>query len=356
MNKLKKILKKDIRNISNSEMEDFFVEAKEPLFRKKQLNNWIWNKGVSSFAAMANMPKGLINRLEDEYAFYPSEIVKTEVSEDATIKALIKMQKDTFVEGVLIPSDDRVTACISTQAGCPLKCSFCATGTMGFKRNLTKAEIFDQFFLLNKLSLEKFEKPLSNLVLMGMGEPFLNLENVVDALTIISSPEGLNFSSTRITISTIGIPMLIEEYAEKNYPWNLALSLHSSISEVRKTIIPASTKYPLDELQEALKRYSRMRKKPITVEFLLLRKVNTSMAEAESLVKFCSVFSSKINLIQYNEVPGLPFQKPTTQEMAQFLAWLRKKNVIVTVRRSMGSDISAACGQLANNSKFVNNS
>lgn len=349
-------MKKDIRNISHAEMDDFFIKSGQPQFRKKQVHDWIWKKGVSDFSAMKNLPKSLIEIMDAEYAFYPSVIFKTEVSSDTTIKALIKMSNDTFVEGVLIPGENRVTACISTQAGCPLKCRFCATGAMGFNRNLTKAEIFDQYFLLNQLSLEKFGSPLTNMVLMGMGEPFLNLDNVIEALTIISSPEGQNFSTTRITISTIGIPKLIKEYTEKNYQWNLALSLHSSIPSVRESIIPASAKYPLAELQKALSDYSKTHRKPVTIEFLLLRNVNTSIAEAESLVKFCSGFSSKINLIEYNEVPGLPFQKPTTQEMAQFLEFLRRKNMLVTVRRSMGSDISAACGQLANNSKFVNNS
>jgi len=345
--------KNDIRNINEDELAGFVDESGEKSYRKGQVLDWLWKKGAVSWDEMKNIPSDFRKKLSGKYEIRPLEVAGTEISADGTRKLLFRMHDGNFTEGVLIPSAGRTTACISTQAGCPLKCAFCATGQHGFKRNLDPGEIFDQFILLNRLSAETAGRPLSNLVLMGMGEPFLNISSVLKALGYISSPQYLNFSPSRITVSTIGIPEKIIQAADSQFPYQLALSLHSSIPEVRNEIIPAASRYPLQELQQAMAFFTRKTQKPITVEFLLLKGVNTSLREAESLVKYCSRFSSKINLITYNEVPGLPFKKPAEDEVAQFLAYLKKKNMVATLRRSMGSDISAACGQLANRSKLV---
>jgi 23S rRNA (adenine2503-C2)-methyltransferase len=345
--------KNDIRNINEDELAGFVDESGEKSYRKGQVSDWLWKKGAGTWDEMKNIPSDFRKKLSEKYEIRPLTVAGTEISADGTRKLLFRMYDGNYTEGVLIPSVGRTTACISTQAGCPLKCAFCATGQHGFKRNLDPGEIFDQFILLNRLSAETCGRPLSNLVLMGMGEPFLNIFNVLKALGYISSPRFVNFSPSRITVSTIGIPEKIIQAADSHFPYQLALSLHSSIPGVRDEIIPAASRYSLKELQQAMAYFTQKTKKPVTVEFLLLKGVNTSSEEAESLVRYCSSFSSKINLITYNEVPGLPFFKPEENEVAQFLAYLKKKHMVATLRRSMGSDISAACGQLANRSKLV---
>ena len=347
-------MKTDIRNINTSDLEKAVLSYGQPSFRAKQIIEWIWKKGNVNFSEMKNLPAELRIKLDLDFEFKPAAEKEIQNSADGTSKILFNLYDGNSVEGVIISMSDRVTACISTQAGCPLKCGFCATGHYGYVRNLDAGEIYDQFVILNRISLRSTGKPLTNLVLMGMGEPFLNLDNVLRAMEIISSPKYLNFSASRITISTIGIPQKINELTREKFPYKLALSLHSSIPEVRKKLIPASVKYPLEELRKSLVNFSKKSKNHITVEFLLLKGVNTSEEEADSLVKFCSVFSSKINLIVYNEVPGLPYMRPDDDEVARFLAFLKRKNFVVTIRKSMGRDISAACGQLANKSKLVN--
>jgi len=346
-------LKTDIRNINEQELEKFVSDSNQPLFRTVQISDWIWKKGVVSFDLMKNLPADFRQILSEKFEFRAVKDEVTEKSTDGTQKILFRLYDENHVEGVLIPHSERSTACLSTQVGCPLKCAFCATGQFGFTRNLNSGEIYDQFILLNNLSLKEKGRPLTNVVLMGMGEPFLNIDNVLMAMKKISSPQYLNFSPSRITFSTIGIPEKIINISETDFPYKLALSLHSSIPEVRRKIIPASSKYSLDDLRKALLKFSKKTSKPVTVEFLLLKGVNTSLKEAESLVKYCSGFSSKVNLIVYNEVPGLPFFKPSEDEVAQFLAYLKKKNFVATVRKSAGTDILAACGQLANKSKLV---
>lgn len=345
--------KNDIRNTNEDELAAFIDESGEKSYRKGQIADWLWKKGAVQWDEMKNIPSDFRKKLSEKYHIRPLVVAGSEISTDGTRKLLFGMHDGHFTEGVLIPSSGRTTACISTQAGCPLKCSFCATGQHGFKRNLDSGEIFDQFMLLNRLSLETAGRPLSNLVLMGMGEPFLNLPNVTRALGYISSPLFLNFSPSRITVSTIGIPEKLIQAAHDDFPYPLALSLHSAIPEVRNRLIPASSAYSFDQLQKALVVFTRKTKTQITIEFLLLKGINTSLKEAEALVRFCSRFGAKVNLIAYNEVPGLPFSKPSDDEVAQFLAYLKKKNMVATLRRSMGSDISAACGQLANRSKLV---
>lgn len=346
-------MKNDIRNINEDELARIIDEKGAKKFRAVQISEWLWKKGVSGWDEMRNIPLDLRKNLAETFDFRTAKGIGRVDSADGTKKMLFELYDGNRIEGVLIPSSDRTTACISTQAGCPLNCAFCATGQAGFRRNLEPGEIIDQFFRLNDLSLKDYGRPLSNVVLMGMGEPFLNLGNVQFALSRLSAPHYLNFSPTRITVSTIGIPEKIRELTRDDFPYNLALSLHSTQPSVRKQIIPSSARYPLDDLQDALAEYTRRTRKKVTVEFLLLKGVNDSVKEAESLVRYCSRFASKINLITYNEVPGLPFLRPDDSAVAQFLAALKKKNAMATLRKSMGSDISAACGQLANNSKLV---
>jgi 23S rRNA (adenine2503-C2)-methyltransferase len=320
----------------------------EKPFRAKQIWEWLWKKGARSFQEMSTLPASLRQTLADEFLFQVISLDTLLKSEDKTMKLGFELMDGQKIEGVLIPSSSRTTACISTQSGCPLGCKFCATGKFGFKRNLSVGEIFDEVMILNDLSITQFQKPLSNIVIMGMGEPFLNYEAVMGAIEKITAPELMGMSPKRITLSTSGLVPEIMRFADANCGVQLAISLHSANQQFRESIMPIAKKYPLADLVKALKYYHEKTSERITLEYLLMEDVNDTLDDARELAAFCKNFPVKINLIQYNEVDGIPYKKPAPEIVSEFGSFLENKNLIVNIRRSRGTDIAAACGQLAN--------
>lgn len=339
--------KKDIRGISLPELSAFFVLHKEKPFRARQVYEWLWKKGAVSFAEMTNLSKEVRTFLENNFTFHVANIESSLTGKDKTVKFAFRLHDDQVVEGVLIPAENRATACISTQAGCPLACRFCATGTMGFKRNLATGEIFDQVVLIKKQALERYRLPLTNIVIMGMGEPLLNYENTLEAIHKITSEEGLEMSPDRITLSTAGIPVMIKKLADDQVKFNLSISLHAAGNEKRDSIMPVNKRYPLETLAESIRYFHSKTKTRVTIEYLLLNNFNDSVNDAKELAKWCRDFPCKINIIEYNASPGSEFSKPDDRKAAEFIAFLQGRNMIVNVRRSRGKDIMAACGQLA---------
>ena len=338
----------NIRIINTGEISTFLIAHNEKPYRAKQILEWLWKYRVTSFEEMTNLSQPLRKILSENYFIDASFIKCMQESMDGTIKVVFLLFDGKKVEGVLIPSEKRVTACISSQVGCALACRFCATGKYGFTRDLTPGEIYDQAYLLAKLALEKYDQPLSNIVLMGMGEPLLNYENVMSAIGWITSGKGMGWSSHRITLSTAGITDRIKQLADDKSSVNLAISLHSARSDIRNELVPVAKKYLLDKLSESLRYYSTKTKQKVTIEYLLLNEINDTKEDAMELVKFCSRFASKINLIEYNPVSELSYQKSSEANTALFLKLLQEKKMIAKLRKSRGKDIDAACGQLAN--------
>ncbi len=338
----------DIRECDAAILADFLQQKGEPAFRLLQINRWIWEKGSRSFDTMSNLPLHTRNLLQQHFRLNPAIARDHFTSTDGTIKIVFGLHDGLQVEGVLIPSSGRTTACISSQAGCPLGCRFCATGRLGFGRNLSSGEIFDQVFYLNSLSLERYGTSLSNVVYMGMGEPLLNYPNVLRSVEKITGDDGMAMSSQRITLSSVGIPHMIRKMADDRLKIHLALSLHVAYDEKRSEIIPINRTHPLGDLSDALKYYYTKTRKRFTIEYILFRDVNDSVEDARLLSDFCRRFPVKINLLHYNPVPGLPYMETTAERMQAFAKFLQeKKNMVVNIRQSRGYDIMAACGQLA---------
>jgi 23S rRNA (adenine2503-C2)-methyltransferase len=344
----------DIRETSFEDFLAFLQQHHEKSFRAKQLHDWLWKKNVTFFEEMYNIPKNLQEKLKEHFTFLQTTIEKEVVSSDKTMKFLFRLFDDEQIEGVLIPSQGRVTACVSSQAGCPLKCSFCATGTLGLKRQLRFWEIIDQYVLMNRRAVEIFGTPISNIVLMGMGEPLLNYDNVLKAIEILTSPNGNGLSPSRITLSTVGINAGIRRLADDGFKANLAVSLHVADHEKRSKLIPVNQTNPLQELQDALRYYVEKTNQRITIEYLLLHHVNDSLEDAEKLCRFCKAFPVKINIIEYNATDS-QFQPSPPEKKTAFTAHLESKNLIVNVRQSRGKDIAAACGQLVGKESISHN-
>ena len=297
---------------------------------------------------MSNVSLKDRSKFEKEFFINSLDVDVEEESSDGTIKTKFKLHDGNFVEGVLIPKNKRMTACISSQVGCSLSCSFCATGTLGLTRNLSASEIYRQVVYISKKCLEVHNQPLTNIVFMGMGEPLLNYKNVLRSIHFITSEEGLNMSYKRITLSTSGISKMIRKLADDNVKVNLALSLHAVNEELRKKIMPIGKSNTLEEIRDSLKYYFSKTKKKVTYEYVLLRDVNDSIEDAYQLYKYTKHLSSKVNIIEYNAVEGLEFKKSSFEKTEKFIGYLLKKGVNVSLRRSRGKDINAACGQLAN--------
>lgn len=339
--------KSDIRSFSWQEIDTFFSSIQEKPFRAKQVYEWLWKKGCHSFEEMSNLPLALRNKLAETFSL--EGIVETgrQESSDGTIKMGFRLFDDILIEGVLIPAEDRATACISTQAGCALGCTFCATATLGFYRNLTAPEIVDQVRELDGLSRKIHGIPLSNIVLMGMGEPLFNYPQVKRAIGFITGEEGMGFSSQRITLSTVGVPKVIRQLAEDQFKPHLAISLHAATDAIRNQIIPFNQQHPLAELTTALIFYHQKTGKRLTIEYLLLNGFNDSLSDARALAEFCKNFPVKINLIEFNPVEKIGFQRAEMRRMKEFRDFLESRNMVVNIRQSRGKDIDAACGQLA---------
>ena len=338
----------DIRNISVEDLKKFCAEHKLPNFRAKQVQEWLWKKRATSFDEMTSLSKDMRDLFGEHFCINPVKIHKGERSVDGTIKYSLQLHDKLLVEGVLIPSKKRITACISSQVGCSLDCAFCATGTLKLERNLTAAEIYDQVFILNEESVSNFGKSLSNIVYMGMGEPLLNYNNMLESIRLITTEKGMGMSPKRITVSTAGIAKMIMKLADDKVRFNLAISLHSSNDETRSKLMSLNDSVPLQELRDAIRYFYDETNSRITYEYILFKGINDNVNDAKGLANFCKVSPCKINLIEYNTVDDFPYEKSTNKVTENFISYLEEKNLIVNLRKSKGKDINAACGQLVN--------
>ncbi|MFZ1704081.1 MAG: 23S rRNA (adenine(2503)-C(2))-methyltransferase RlmN [Saprospiraceae bacterium] len=340
----------DIRKLSLSEIEAWVLSQKESKFRAKQIFSWLWEKSEVDFDEMTNLSKDFREVLKHHFEILPIREDKSQKSSDGTIKTRFILHDGNKIESVLIPvvEDNRYTVCVSTQVGCSLSCKFCATGMMKRMRNLSAAEIVDQVVLVNRQCLQNFGHPLTNIVYMGMGEPLLNYAETLQSIQYITDKTGLGMSPKRITISTAGIAKMIKKLADDGIKCNIALSLHAADDVKRNEMMPINESNNLSELMEALQYFYQQTKNRISYEYIALRETNLSDTDAKNLVKLCKRFPVKVNIIEYNPVEGLLFDKAAMEQTDAFAMLLRKQEVMVTVRRSRGKDIDAACGQLAN--------
>ncbi len=342
--------KKDIRSFSLDELKDYFVAIDEKPFRAKQVYEWLWNKGAHDLDDMTNLSKSLREKLKQEFVINHIKVDRMQRSSDGTIKNAVKLFDGNIVESVLIPTDSRSTACVSSQVGCSLDCNFCATAQLKRMRNLNPDEIYDQVVAIDQQSRLYYNRPLSNIVFMGMGEPMMNYNNVMKAVEMITSDEGLGMSPRRIVISTSGVPKMIKKMADEDPKFGLAVSLHSAIDEVRTTLMPFNKTFPLHDLKEALLYWYEKTKSRITYEYVVWKNINDSKKDIEALVEFCKLVPCKVNLIEYNPIGDDTYQQADPKIMDSYVSILEKNRIIVNIRRSRGKDIDAACGQLANKS------
>ena len=340
--------KQDIRALSLEDLKSFFTEHNLQAFRAKQVYQWLWQKGAHTFAEMTNLSKEVRSLLEETFSINHIAIDQQQRSTDGTIKNAVKLHDNLVVESVLIPTESRTTACVSSQVGCSLDCTFCATAQLKRMRNLNPDEIYDQVVAIDRQSQLYFDRPLSNIVFMGMGEPLMNYKNVLKAIEKITSANALGMSPKRITVSTSGIPKMIQKLADEQVKFQLAVSLHSARQEVRKQIMPFAENFPLESLLEALQYWYQKTKKRITFEYVIWKGVNDTQEDIKALVRFCKQVPSKVNLIQYNSIGDPKFQQAPEHTTQAYVDALEAASIVVTIRRSRGEDIDAACGQLAN--------
>ncbi|MEN9296781.1 MAG: 23S rRNA (adenine(2503)-C(2))-methyltransferase RlmN [Aquirufa sp.] len=336
-----------IRNLSFEQLKAEMLAAGEPAFRAKQVYEWIWKKAARSFDAMGNIPKTTREWLSEKFSLQIVTTAEAQYSSDRTIKSSFQLHDNNLVEGVLIPTRERVTACVSSQVGCSLTCSFCATGYMDRKRNLESFEIYDQVVLIRDQAQEKYGQALTNIVYMGMGEPLLNYANVLKSIEQITSPEGLGMSPRRITVSTAGIAKMIQKLGDDQVKFNLALSLHAANDTKRNQIMPINESNTLQALKAALLYFFEKTGNEITLEYIVFNKFNDTIEDARELYEFAKGIPCKINLIEYNPIAQSSFVNAEADAIAKFSAFLESKRMIVNIRRSRGRDIDAACGQLA---------
>ncbi len=342
--------KKDIRLLKKEEILSWFLEQGEKKFRADQVYEWLWKKGAHSFSEMTNLSKNLREKLKENFVINNIQENKVQRSIDSTIKTRFQLFDGHFIESVLIPvpSDKRFTVCVSSQVGCSLSCKFCATGQMKRLRNLDPGEIYDQVVLVNQQSLEYFNHPLTNIVYMGMGEPLLAYKNVLKSVEYITSAEGLNMSPKRITMSTAGIAKMIKKLADDAVKFNLALSLHAADDQKRNEIMPINEQNNLAVLLESLKYFYQKTRNRISFEYIAFHNFNDRLEDAANLAKLCRHFPVKVNIIEYNPIEGASFKKASAYRIDDFARCLTNHGIMVTVRRSRGRDIDAACGQLVN--------
>jgi 23S rRNA (adenine2503-C2)-methyltransferase len=337
----------DIRSLSLEALQEHFIQMDEKSFRAKQVYEWLWKKSCVSFDEMSNISKELRTKLNNYFNINNVKINNSQFSADKTIKNSFILHDSHLIEGVLIPTPGRMTACVSSQVGCSLTCKFCATGYMERKRNLNPDEIYDQVVLINQQAMENYGAPLSNIVYMGMGEPLLNYKNVMESIDRITSEDGLNMAAKRITVSTAGIAKMIKKLGDDNVKFNLALSLHAANDEKRNAIMPINEQNSLKALAEALKYYYAKTKNPVTYEYIIFDGVNDNIQDAVELAQFCKHLPCKVNIIEYNPIAFASFINAGEDKVEAFAEYLRKQGVNTHLRRSRGKDIDAACGQLA---------
>lgn len=340
--------KKDIRSLTLAQLQQELTQLGQKPFRARQVYAWLWQKSAHTFTEMTSLSKELRQQLQEIFTIDAIQIDKVQHSADGTIKLGFKLHDGHIIEGVLIPADGRMTACVSSQVGCSLSCRFCATGFLPRKRNLSGGEIYDQVVAIDRLAQQHYGQPLTNIVYMGMGEPLLNYKNVLHSIDRITQPDGLNMSAQRITVSTAGIAKMIKQLADDQTRFNLALSLHAANDEKRNQIMAINETNSLQVLADALRYYYVHTKRSVTYEYIVFHLFNDTPEDARQLAEFCKVVPCKVNLIEYNPVQGVDFLKTTEDRLEQFLHYLESKGITTTLRRSRGKDIDAACGQLAN--------
>ena len=342
--------KKDIRALTKEQLRDFFVKQGDKAFRGNQVFEWLWQKSAHAFEDMTNISKETRQMLEDNFVINHIKVDNMQRSSDGTVKNAVRLHDGLIVESVLIPTATRTTACVSSQVGCSLDCRFCATARLKRMRNLNPDEIYDQVVAIDKESRLYFNRPLSNIVFMGMGEPLMNYNNVIKAIDKITSDEGLGMSPKRITVSTSGVPKMIKKMADDDVKFNLAVSLHSAIDEVRTSIMPFNDTFPLNDLRESLEYWHEKTNRKISYEYVVWKGINDSQKDIDAFVKFCKHVPCKVNIIEYNPIDDGEFQQANNEALENYINSLEKNRIVVNVRRSRGKDIDAACGQLANKS------
>lgn len=339
--------KQDIRSLDLPEITSFFEDRGEKPFRAKQVYEWLWKNSAENFDDMTNLSIPVRELMKDHFRIRPVKIAETQVSEDGTTKFSFHLYDGLVCEGVLIPAEKRMTACISSQVGCSLSCDFCATGKMKNFRNIRADEMYDQVRLILDWSVNNHGKPLTNIVYMGMGEPLLNYAHVLNSVEKITSEIGLGISPRRITISTAGISKMIQKLADDKVKFNLALSLHAATDAKRDKIMDINESNKVESLRTALLYFCKSTGKNATLEYILFDQFNDTPEDAKSLAKFCSGMDVKVNIIEYNPVDGVPYQKSNPESTREFQSILEHSGIEVNIRRSRGKDIDAACGQLA---------
>ena len=341
----------DIRKITSKEIEVFLEEIGEKSFRRKQIEHWLWNKSVGSIDEMQNLSREILKALKEKYYLTKVRLDNRQDSKDGTIKSGFKLHDGYLVEGVLIPSKDRITACISSQVGCSMTCKFCATGQIKRERNLDASEIYDQVVEISKQAKDIYKKTLSNIVYMGMGEPLLNYNEVIRSVDKICSPDGLGISPKRITVSTVGIAKMIKKLGDDEVRFNLALSLHAANDKKRSSIMPINEQNSLETLAEALIYFNEKTGTRVTFEYIIFKDFNDALIDAKELADFCKNIPCKVNIIEYNPIDNCELRQAKYNKVNDFVKFLESKNIITNIRRSRGKDIDAACGQLANKNR-----
>jgi 23S rRNA (adenine2503-C2)-methyltransferase len=341
-------IKRDIRKIDLPTLEAFFVKHGEKPFRAKQVMEWLWKKSVLDFDEMSNLSRQTRSLLKNHFDVPTLSVYRKQVSTDGTIKNAVKLSDGLIVESVLIPTSKRITACVSSQVGCSLDCTFCATAKLKRMRNLTADEIYDQVVTIKKQAEGDFGRPLTNIVFMGMGEPLLNYSEVLKAIEKITSAQGLSMASKRITVSTVGIVKMIKKMADEQVKFNLAISLHSAIDETRSKLMPINQTNDLNELSEAIAYWYKLTRRKVTYEYVVWEGVNDNEAHAQALLEFCKKTPSKVNLIEYNPIGDGKYWQGKAQIISMYQDLLERNGIVARIRKSRGQDIDAACGQLAN--------
>lgn len=345
--------KPNLRSLSTEQIEAYFLERGQPKFRAAQAEQWLWQKQAKRFADMTNLPQDVREQLEQDFAINELTIAEEQVSNDGTVKCAIRLHDGMVVEAVLIPAKDRMTACISSQVGCSLSCKFCATGKLKRMRNLEPDEIFDQVVAIKDMARKYFDKPLTNIVYMGMGEPLLNYKNVLTSIFRITHDIGLGMAAKRITVSTAGIDKMIRKLAEDKVKFRLALSLHAANDKKRSEIMPINEQNTLGSLAEALNQFHAETKNRVTFEYIIFKDFNDTLEDARELASYCQRVPGRVNIIEYNPIDGEEFQQADPAKVDAFAAYLEQNGVVVNIRRSRGKDIDAACGQLANKNEIA---
>lgn len=340
--------KRDIRKLQLPELKEFFVAHGDKAFRAQQVHEWLWKKSAKDFDAMTNLSLATRQLLQEHFTINHIQVDTMQQSADGTIKNAVKLHDGLVVESVLIPTEKRITACVSSQVGCSLGCKFCATARLKRMRNLNPDEIYDQVAAIRQQSELFFGRPLTNIVFMGMGEPLLNYSNVIAAIEKITSPHGLNMAAKRLTVSTVGIAKMIIKMADDGVKFNLAVSLHAALNPTRSSIMPINDTNTLEDLAEALKYWYTKRKRKVTYEYVVWEGINDKPADAEALLKFCKHVPCKVNLIEYNPIEDGEFRQAGDAALQMYQHLLESNGITTRIRKSRGKDIDAACGQLAN--------